>query len=252
VNAYLCLVLSNRPQVVWASKSVKALLGHEVADLKASHPALTELIHPGDADIAERFFSASADSPAGEGSLRIRRADGHIRCMYASYRREAIRQCEAILHLTLADAKGLTWSPAEALSIVDSASAGALEAAAECVHIKDRNHVIALANTKYRRLVSGSTGALKEVAGLTDYDLFPEQIADQLYELDKQILAGSLTEHLVQERTDARGTRRWLDIRKSPMRGKNGEIVGILTTTTDITDRAGAEHPTRESEKLRQ
>lgn len=45
------------------------------------------------------------------------------------------------------------------------------------------------------------------------------------------------------------GTRRWLEVHAVPFRGPSGEVVGTLSTNTDISDRIEAQTALRESER---
>lgn len=238
-------ILLERQQVTSASEGVEALLGFSPEQFVSGAVSLRERIHPYDADIAANLFSPKNRDATATFSIRIRHADGRIRCVAAQVAHEKAKKAAGVLKLTLKDAKGLSREKGD-LSSIDLHSV--LESMDECVYLKDRNHVYIEANRNFREAISGKSGKLRDVIGLTDYDLFTEDFADHAYELEQKILSGAPFAHEVQETTKETGHVSWSDERKFPVRDAHGEVIGIVGISTDITEGLLREHALQESE----
>jgi diguanylate cyclase (GGDEF)-like protein/PAS domain S-box-containing protein len=244
LEAIFRMELSERADVQSVSEGVELLLGYKPQGFLSSTVSLAELIHPHDADVGSQLFSPGISDHCGDVNLRVRHADGRIRCIVGNYTREFPQDCGPILNLTLRDAKELSKDGKERSSVIDLKSV--LDGLDECVHLKDRNHVITMANRTSCSNDSG--GGARDPVGLTDYDLLPEEIADESYELEEQILAGGQATHLVQTIFVADGKKEWLDLRKFPVRDTWGQITGVLTVQSVITGGVLAEQKLRENE----
>ncbi len=81
----------------------------------------------------------------------------------------------------------------------------------------------------------------EEIIGRTDYDLFDQEIADFFREHDKKMLELRQPRHNDEWITYRDGRRRLIDTLKTPYWGPDGELIGILGVSRDITDRKNAE-----------
>lgn len=247
VEAVFRIALTGRHMVLSVTESVEALLGYRPRDFVGSTVSLAERIHRHDANVADKLFSLATQEISGGLNVRIRHADGRIRCVRAYSTRETTADGDLILNLTLQDAKSLRPEMAAQNSSLNLRSV--MESVDECVYFKDRNHVLIEANQNTRRALSVSGDQLRNLAGLTDYDLFPEEVADRYYDLEKQIFAGMPSAHEIQESVDKEGKKAWTEIRKYPVRDADGEIMGIFGIARVITDRILAEQTQRDSEE---
>lgn len=238
------LALNKKLDVLWASDRVEGLLGYRLEDLLAG-TSLAELIHPNDAEIAGRLVSAEGEDGGGEVNLRFRHADGAIRCMRGHFKREFMPDGQPVLNLEVSDAKCLHRVSGEHRPALDLISI--FDSLDECVCFKDPNHVIVWANRNYRHMFSQPDTELRELVGLTDYDLLPENIADEFYELEKQALASKSVIHVVHETVNA-GKREWLDSRIFLARDEKEQIIGLFSILSVITEGVLAEQALRESE----
>ncbi len=240
------LALQKRPRVLAASDGVEALLGYKPSDLVASSVLFSDLVHPNDAEVVDRLLATKTHTCGGEISLRMRRADGRFRFMAGHYRRQAASK-SSTLCLSLQSAGSLIANVDERSSLVNLKSV--MESVDEAVYFKNRHHVITIANRKYCAMVAESADVLRNVVGLTDYDLFSREIADRSYELEEQLFAGLAVVREVQETVDKDGKLEWIDIRKFPVRDDSGEIIGLFGIHATITDGVLAERALRESEE---
>ena len=80
-----------------------------------------------------------------------------------------------------------------------------------------------------------------EVIGKTDFDLFDRAIAEVIQEFDQQILASGKERRVEEWMTYLDGSRGLLDSIKAPYYGPDGEQLGLVGISRDITERKRAE-----------
>jgi diguanylate cyclase (GGDEF)-like protein/PAS domain S-box-containing protein len=249
LEAKLRLGLTDRLPVLSVSDGIEALLGFKPGDFLLATVSLQDRIHPHDSDIAAILFSLEIENQASRFNIRLRHADGRIRCVKATCTREVAPGGEVILDLFLQDAKSL-WQaqldePTMALFKAMTENTG------DFIFFKDRNHVFTAANEPVVP-TADSGQRWPDLVGLTDYDLLPEEYADYYYRLEKEVFAGKPAASEVQAAPSRDGKGGWLDNRKYPIRDSNGEIVGLFGIARDVTDRRRVEEALRESKELLQ
>jgi PAS domain S-box-containing protein len=80
-----------------------------------------------------------------------------------------------------------------------------------------------------------------EIVGKTDYDLFDKEVADSFRENDLQMLAERKPRHNEEWVTYPDGRKALLDTLKTHYWGPDGELIGVLGISRDITERKQAE-----------
>jgi diguanylate cyclase (GGDEF)-like protein/PAS domain S-box-containing protein len=120
-----------------------------------------------------------------------------------------------------------------------------MESFDQCVFFKNRNHVLTEANLSTRKAIFG-TNTTRNLVGLTDYDLFPEEVADRYYGLEKRLFAGLGSGQELQEFVDQHGKKTWSEIRKYLVKNDSGEIIGLFGMSSDVTHGVLAEQALRE------
>jgi PAS domain S-box-containing protein len=88
----------------------------------------------------------------------------------------------------------------------------------------------------------------EEVVGKMDYDLFSKELADKYHADDVRIMETGNTEEL-EEKYVVDGKETWVNTIKTPVRDKNGEILGLLGIFWDITERKLAAAALKTSEE---
>ena len=102
-----------------------------------------------------------------------------------------------------------------------------------------------LCNSEVLRRKGCST--VDEIIGKTDRDFYPDDVAEQVYEAEQQLMSGGRP-IVNQERwvmDQASGARTWNLTTKVPLTDEQGEIVGLVGIGRDITDRKRAEEAYR-------
>lgn len=112
---------------------------------------------------------------------------------------------------------------------------------------KDRNFVYLGCNRNFAQ-VSGFDNP-EEIVGKTDYDLPWKQEETEFFRAcDTRIMQTDTPEyHILESALKADGKQSWLDTNKVPLHDAEGNVVGILGTFEDITDRKAAEEELRKS-----
>ncbi len=112
-----------------------------------------------------------------------------------------------------------------------------VESLPQKIAYKDRKSVYVSCNENYADDLAVAPAA---VSGKTDYDFFPKELAEKYRTDDRRVMElGVIAE--IEEEYLCRGQRRWVQTVKSPVRGENGAVVGVIVIFWDITDRKDAE-----------
>ena len=233
LEARMLLTLSDPLLVRSASPAIETLLGFSPDDFLSGRVSLTSRIHTHDQDIADALFSGTIHQPSGTFNLRLRQANGRIRCVKVQYEKYLEQHpSEVRLDLWLQDSKSLQQAQ-DALPLMDSLKA-VLENTDDYIYFKDRNHVFTGASQTMVAITDPVEHG-SDLYGQTDYDVFAEEYADDYYRLEKQVFAGLPVASEVQTTLTKDGKRGWVDNRKYPIRNENGEITGLFGIARDIT-----------------
>jgi len=249
LEAGIRMVLTDHPAVLFASDEIEELSGFKAEDFVTSAVSLRDLIHRGDSGLVRHLFCPDLESRCGTFCLRLRQANGKIRCVRAVYTKESSRDGnQIILDLVLQDAK--TLSTGQNPYTFSLSNIGLLDAVDDFIYLKDRNHVITAANRTSIEPFANLEGDNSSLIGLTDYDIFSEELADRFYALEEEVYAGSDVAHELQQCVRVGDLKSWIDIRKCPIRDETGEVVGLLGISRDLTELKPAQKEARAQEEL--
>lgn len=238
-DARLRLLLADQWPVLAASESIHALLGFTAGDFLDGTVSLSSRIHPDDQDIADELFSSELKPATGGFNIRLRQANGKIRCIKGRYDKFLDTSRNAIvLDLLLQDAKSL-WQNTGNQNMMSNFRA-IMENTDDYIFFKDRNHVLTGASQTLVALTDPAEH-WTDLLGQTDYDVFPEEYADIYYRLEKQVFSGVLVANEIQGYLTKDGKKGWVDNRKYPIQDDNGELVGLFGIARDITEKKLAE-----------
>ncbi len=123
-----------------------------------------------------------------------------------------------------------------------------IESLPDRVFVKDTEGRYLLNNAEHLRLLGAAMQ--EEVAGKTDFDFLPAELAER-YRAEDQRIVETGRALLDQEETlvDEAGNERCLSTTRVPLRGEGEEVLGILGVTRDITEGKRAEEALRRSEE---
>ena len=249
LNPTFCFASSDPPRLVSVRGGTEALLGYSQNELLTAKVNLKDLIHPDDAGIAESIFSNDLDMRSGSVNIRLRHADGRIRCIKGRFTKKRARDGEnVILELTLDDARNVA-EPSDAFLL--KTFKALVEHTDDHIYVKNRNHVILVASPAFPFLTETAKAAA-ELARKTDYDIYSEAVADLSYQLENQAIAENRRVNHVQQLTAQDGSTHWIDDRKYPINGPDGAVAGIFGIAPDITRQTESKLRLREREGLLQ
>lgn len=101
------------------------------------------------------------------------------------------------------------------------------------IYLKSVDNRYILVNRMYEKLFNLSR---EQLIGRTDHDIFPEDIANQLIENDKAIIAGKISV-ILEEKIIVDGDEKIYISNKFPFYNEEGTLIGICGISTDITER---------------
>jgi PAS domain S-box-containing protein len=116
-----------------------------------------------------------------------------------------------------------------------------LDSVPQAVFWKDRNMVYLGCNPVFARHSGLALPA--DVVGKTDYDLcWRKEEAEHFRQCDSKVMETNTPEfHIMEPQLQADGKQAWLDTNKVPLHDSQGNVVGVLGTYEDITERRKAE-----------
>ncbi|UCG33354.1 MAG: PAS domain S-box protein [Phycisphaerales bacterium] len=114
---------------------------------------------------------------------------------------------------------------------------------------KDRNSTYGGGNMNFVR--DAGAERPEDLEGKTDYDLpWRKEEADFYRECDRRVMDTDTPEyHIIESELRADGTQAWVETNKVPLHDAEGNVVGILGTYEDITERIRDEQNKRRAEQ---
>ncbi|MEI6314090.1 MAG: response regulator [Syntrophus sp. (in: bacteria)] len=115
---------------------------------------------------------------------------------------------------------------------------GLLASIPDIVFFKDKKGAYLGCNPEFARFVNRD---IPGIVGATDYDLFSKEIADFFREQDRIMMEQGAPRHNEEWIEYPDGVHVLVDTLKAPLRDVEGQVIGILGVSRDITERKRAE-----------
>jgi hypothetical protein len=178
---HILISLANPAIALSVTEEIYDLLGYDAQDFMTGKVSFTNRIHADDQDIADAVFAKNITPVAGHFNIRLRQANGRIRCCTGSFSKiqEPITNNLSV-ELRLQDAKSLRQNlklPSMMPNFV-----AMMENTDDYIYFKDRNHFFTGASQTLVAITDPSEH-WTDLLGQTDYDVFPEEYADVYYSL---------------------------------------------------------------------
>lgn len=246
---YSCKVEAGFP-FTFVSDNVKSILGYDSTEIIATQKLGTNNIHRDDKAL---WFSTMRKIFKHEEvsiEYRLRHQNGSYRWMYDTIklRRNAEGKPIEIVGTVIDITERKTAE--EKLREHEELLHSVLNTIPQYVFWKDKNSVYMGCNENYAR--SAGYQSPEQIIGKTDFDLpWNKADAERYRERDRRIMETDTPEiRIVETKQMADGKKAWIETSKVPMHNAKGNVIGILGTYQDITDRIRAEQALKDSEEL--
>jgi PAS domain S-box-containing protein len=113
-----------------------------------------------------------------------------------------------------------------------------IDSVSDLIFIKGRDSVYLRCNKASEKFIGLSES---EQIGKTDFDFFDREKAEVIQKLDRQVLVEGKPLRIEEWVTDRDGCNMLFDTLKAPYHGPNGEVMGLVGISRDITERKRAE-----------
>jgi len=212
------------------------MLGYSLDELDPTVDTWDELIHPEDRERTYEALNAHLD-----GETEIYECDHRLKTASGDYRwiRDIGKVFERDENGDPIRAVGIHQDVTEhkerkqELEDTSRKLQAILDTAPTYILMKDTDSQFLFVNDAARDMFG--LDADESVVGMTDYDLFPEHIADQTYADDQRALETRDTVE-VEEVIPVGGTERTHLTRKTPILDEDGEPYALCVVATDITE----------------
>ena len=104
----------------------------------------------------------------------------------------------------------------------------------DSIYFKDTDNKFIMVN---KAKAAHSNVKPEEMIGKTDYDFLSEEAANKAYNDDKEIIdTGKFIVNNIEKLTNVDGTERWVSVTKIPRFDKEGNIIGTMGISRDVTE----------------
>jgi sigma-B regulation protein RsbU (phosphoserine phosphatase) len=141
---------------------------------------------------------------------------------------------------------------AEKLELENKTLRAVLDSMPDNISIKDLEGRYIFDNSSHCRFLGAKDPS--EVVGKTLFDFLPEEMAAKFRAEDLHVLrSGTPIVRCIDEAIDSLGNKHWMSVTKMPLYDDEGALLGLVSTTRDITARKAAEEQlAKYAEELRE
>ncbi|MGN7613832.1 response regulator [Magnetococcales bacterium HHB-1] len=231
----------------WFSPRFIELLQYEKDELEHTLDAWKRHVHPKDRKRAVAAFEKHLkDDTPYDIEYRMRTKSDQYRWFRA--RAKSLRNNQGWAYRTSGTISDITEhkKAEEELKQKRALMQSLFDSIPDLLFAKDPNGTYLHSNTSFDQFVGRKK---KEIIGKTDYDLFPEDVAEFFRNEDKKMLAKGESRRNEEWVNYADGRRGLLDTLKTPFQAPDGTVLGLLGISRDITERKEAEDELAESQE---
>ena len=230
-------------EIYFISPAYETVWGRSCSSLYAAPHTWLDAVHPDDRQRIERAFVQQSDVRGHEEEFRIILPDGSIRwilnrsfpaldeagkaCRLAGVAKDITRR----KHSDIA----LHESEKRLQSILDNTTA--------VMYLKDLEGRYVLVNREWAKRFNVTESWM---VGKTDYDVFPQEVADAFLQNDKQVLKENRALEMEEYAPLGGDMRTYISV-KFPLADENGDVYGTGGISADISERKRAETELLES-----
>ena len=118
----------------------------------------------------------------------------------------------------------------------------------DVIYVKDVQGRKIISNLADWQASGGKT--MEDVVGKTDFELYPTEMAEGFWAIDKQVIdSGEAVINLEEPGFDSQGHPVWVLTSKVPLHDSQGNVIGLVGVGRDITERKRTEEALRQSEE---
>lgn len=229
-----------RGRFLEVNRAFASMLGYALEEIRGltSH----DISPPGEMDADRERFSALVQGAVGDYSFRrcFLRKDGSV--LWADLSVTGVHDREGRVVAVLSVMVDVTDRVLADQALRESRQMLqlVLDNIPQRVFWKDEDGVYFGCNMNFAR----DAGAKRptEIVGKTDWELASREEAEFWRECDRRVVEGGSPEyHILERRRRADGKWVWRDTNKIPLQDAEGNVVGILGTYEDVTDRKKAQ-----------
>lgn len=204
-------------RVEFIDHDITDILGYPYEELANGSVGIRDIIHPDDHDVLTRVNEQKHFTT----TLRLVDKDENIKIVRAEF-----TPLDAdTWSIDIQDAT-LLFEKVDDRIIVRNFEAMMIKSD-DFIYFKDANHVFTAASETLVNIANVTSK--EEFVGKIDYDVFPRDLADQYFILEKEIFKGNLeVSHAIQPFSDKDGSNGWVDNRKYPIKNGTGKIIGLF------------------------
>ncbi|MBN2501811.1 MAG: PAS domain S-box protein [Anaerolineales bacterium] len=242
------IITDQNGKIVWANEAITRLTGYKLSELTGETPSILKSGEHS-STFYEELWKTITSGRTWQGEIENRKKDGSL------YTEEMTitpvqDQFGEITHY-IAVKQDITQRKQVEETLEESRAMLQLVMNTIPQHIfwKDQNSVFLGCNDNFAEVAGLSFPT--EIIGKTDFDLpWSEEQARAFREDDRMVMESDQPVfHIIEPQLQADGRQAWLDTSKVPLHDNEGNVVGILGTYEDITERVQTEQALRESEE---
>ncbi|WP_394170729.1 PAS domain S-box protein [Saccharospirillum alexandrii] len=228
------------------------IAGYRLTELEPVSIATWQtLVHPDDLASSEALLNAhfNGETPAYELACRMRHKQGHWvwvldRGKVVSWTADGRPEWVMGTHIDITDLKdseARRLQTDQALQSRERLLRTIIDNIPMNIYVKDRSGRKLLANRSELNQLGIEQEA--DILGKHDRDLYPEQLVVKSDQEDRAVLDQGETLSLMEnESADQHGRPLWYRVSKLPLRNQDGDIIGLVGLSIDVTEERNIKH----------